>query len=253
MAENFKILEALVRSGGPNAFVREAAERAAQTERQRLLGLLEREPFPSDAAPAELRLRYIRDLRRQLGIGQPIAVVREQIRERVQRMRALGDWGERKAVDLLKRAGFSNVRDMNAENFNHPFGDVFAERDSTRYLTGVKTRNKYQVSGLINPTYNVRKRGADVSTVARRHNATLAWVAIAVIPEEQTFSAFFGTIAQIEDVGERFSIPMRPVQVSRYECLSRPLEEFDATIRPEWSNGGYLRRLRRDDPSSNIS
>ncbi len=237
-----KTLEALVRAGGPDGFVREAAEQAAQAERQRWLELLERRPSPKDAALAELHARYVRDLRRQLGIGQPRAVVREQTRERVQRKRALGDWGERKALDLLKRAAFRNVRDINAESANHPFGDIFAERNGERYLIGVKTRNRYQMSGLINPTYNVRKRGADVQGIARRHSATLAWVAIAVVPEEQTFSAFFGTIAQIEDAGERFSIPMKPEQTAHYECLSRPLEELDASIRSEWSNGGYLRR-----------
>jgi hypothetical protein len=249
-----KTLEALVRAGGPDRFVREAAVQAAQAERQRWLELLERGPSPKDAALAELHARYIRDLRRQLGIGQPLAVVREQTRERVQRKRALGDWGERKAVDLLKRAGFSNVRDINAERANHPFGDIFAERDGLRYLIAVKTRNRYQVSGPINPTYNVRKRGADVKAVAQQYNATLAWVALAVVPEEQRFSAYFGTIAQIEDAGERFSIPMRPEQTKRYECLSRPLEEFDELIRAEWSNGGYDRRstarIERGDPST---
>jgi hypothetical protein len=106
----------------------------------------------------------------------------------------------------------------------------------------VKTRNKYQASGLLNPTYNIRKRGADVGAIARRQNAIPAWIAIPVIPEEQKFSAYFGTIAQIEDRGERFSIPMKPEQTAGYECLSRPPEEFDPTIRPDWSNGGYPRR-----------
>lgn len=160
----------------------------------------------------------------------------------MQRKRALGDWGEKKGIDLLKRAGFHNVRNMNAESSNHPFGDLYAERDGKRYLIGVKTRNKYQASGLINPAYNVRKRGADVRGVARRHNAMLAWVAISLVPEQQSFSAYFGTIAQIEEAGERFSIPMRPEQTGRYECLSRPPEELDASIRLEWSNGGYARR-----------
>jgi hypothetical protein len=237
-----KTFQALLRAGGPDRFVREAAEQAAHAERQHWLELLEQGPTPKEAALAELHAKYIRALRRQLGIGQPPALVREQTRERVQRKRALGDWGERKAADLLKRAGFLEVRDMNAESANHPFGDIFAERDSVRYLIGVKTRNRYQVSGLINPTYNVRKRGADVRAIARRHGATPAWVAIAVIPEERIFSAFFGTIAQIDDTGERFSIPMKPDKTVGYECLSRPREEFDSSIRIEWSNGGYPRR-----------
>ena len=130
---------------------------------------------------------------------------------------------------------------MNAETVNHSFGDIYAERDGARYLIGIKTGNKYQVSDLINPTYNVRKGGVDVKkAVAQQYNATLAWVAIAVVPEEQRFGAYFGTIAQIEDAGERFSIPMRPEQTKRYECLSRPAEEVevDKLIRSEWSNGG---------------
>jgi hypothetical protein len=239
-----KTFKKLVRAGGPERLVREAAERAAQLEREHWLEVLERGPSPRDQTMATLHAGYIRDLRRQLGIGQPSAVVREQTRERVQRLRALGNWGEQKAFALLQRAGFSNVEELNTEFPNHPFGDICATRDSKRYLIGIKTRNKYQVSGLLNPTYNVRKRGVDVGAIARRHQAILAWVAIPVVPEEQKFSAYFGTIAQIEDRGERFSIPMKPEQTGRYECLSRPLEEFDQSIHPEWSNGGYPRRRR---------
>jgi hypothetical protein len=79
-----------------------------------------------------------------------------------------------------------------------------------------------------------------------RHNAIPAWIAISVVPEEQTFSAYFGTILQID--GERFSIPMGPEQTTRYECLSRPVEEFDRSIRPEWSNGGYAAHKKRHLP-----
>jgi hypothetical protein len=67
-----------------------------------------------------------------------------------ERTKALGNWGEAKALALLQRAGFSKVRDMNAESMNHPFGDIHAERLGVRYMIGVKTRNKYQVSGLLN-------------------------------------------------------------------------------------------------------
>jgi len=236
--------EALVRAGGPEGFAREAAKRAVQAERQRWLKALERGPLPDEATMAALHAEYIRYLRRQLGIGQPPAVVREQTRERVQRLRALGNWGEQKALLLLQRAGFGNVEELNSEFPNHPFGDICATRGGKRYLIGVKTRNKYQVSGLVNPTYNVRKRGVDAGAIAKRHKAILAWIAISVIPDEQKFSAYFGTIAQIEDAGERFSIPMRPAQTARYECLSQPIEELDQSIRQEWSNAGYSRRRR---------
>jgi hypothetical protein len=239
-----KTFAALARAGGPERFVREAEKRAARVERQYWLEALEQGPSPRDETMASLHAGYIRELRRQLGIGRPPAIVREQTRERVQRLRALGDWGEQKAFALLERAGFGEVRELNTEFPNHPFGDICATRGGAPYLIGIKTRNKYQVSGLLNPTYNVRKRGVDVEAIARRHQAILAWVAISVVPEEQSFSAYFGTIAQIEDAGERFSIPMRPEQTVQYECLSRPLEEFDQSIRLEWSNGGYPHRRR---------
>jgi Holliday junction resolvase len=79
----------------------------------------------------------------------------------VERLRALGNWGEKKAIHLLKRVGFDAVEELNTDFSNHPFGDICAERNGARYLIGVKTRNKYQASGLINPTYNVRKRGVN--------------------------------------------------------------------------------------------
>jgi hypothetical protein len=239
-----KTFAALVRAGGPERFVRRAVERAAQLERQYWLEALEGSPSPTEQRMAALYAEYIRKLRRQLGIGQPKAIIREQTRGRVQRLRALGDWGEQKGAELLKRVGFTDVRELNTEFPKHPFGDICAMRNGVRYLIGIKTRNKYQVSGFLNPTYNVRKRGINVQAIAQAQQAILAWVAISVVPEAQTFSAYFGRLEQIQDRGERFSIPMNPEQTSRYECLSRPLEEFDPSISPEWSNGGYPRAVK---------
>lgn len=161
-----------------------------------------------------------------------------------ERRKALGFWGERKALTLLRGANFAYVRDLNEATFNHPFGDISAERNGIRYLVGVKTRNKYTARGTLNPTYNIRKKGANVAAIAEQHNADLAWVAIQVVPERGVFWAYFGTIAQIEDRGERFSIPMRAFSTPKYECLAD--QEADATISAEWSNGGF--GLSRDRP-----
>jgi hypothetical protein len=158
-----------------------------------------------------------------------------------ERRKELGDWGEQKAIELLRRqgSGFINVKDINAETANHPFGDVFAGRvNSHACVIGVKTRNKYQASGPLNATYNVRKKGFDIDAIGKRYNAQLAWVAIQVIPEVQTFNAYFGTIDQIQEAKERFSIPMKAHETLRYQRLGAK-DEFDPVIRKEWSNGGY--------------
>jgi hypothetical protein len=161
-----------------------------------------------------------------------------------ERRKALGDWGERKAVDLLTnaKASFQNVRDVNAETHHHPFGDIYAERGDQRFLIGVKTRCKHQnqKGGPLNETYNIKKKGADVRVIGDRYKAQLAWVVIQVVPELQTFNAYFGTIAQIEEVKERFSIRMKPAYAGMYERLGSE-DEFDPSLRPEWSNGGYVR------------
>lgn len=163
-----------------------------------------------------------------------------------ERRTALGDWGEAKALELLKRpgAGFRNIRDINAETANHPFGDVYAERAEGRFVIGVKTRNMYQASGPLNPTYNVRKKGYDIDSIGRRYNADLAWIAIQVIPELQIFNAYFGTIDQIQEAKERFSIPMKAHETTHYRRLGEK-DEFDPSIRKEWSNGGYPLALAR--------
>jgi hypothetical protein len=122
-----------------------------------------------------------------------------------ERRQALGKWGEKKALVLLKDAQFKGVRDVNAETHNHPFGDIYAERGVARFVIGVKTRNKYQVSVPLNPSYNVRKKGFDIWAIGKRYNANVAWVAIQVIPELQTFNAYFGTIDQIQELKAVFN------------------------------------------------
>src|SRR5262245_16022568 len=154
-----------------------------------------------------------------------------------ERTQALGRWGESKALILLKNAGFKPATDINTETHNHPFGDIYAELRPARFVTGVKTRNKYQKSGALNASYNVRKNGFDIDAIGKRYNADLAWVAISVIPELQTFNAYFGTIDQIQEIKERFSIPMKPEDIRKYRRLNDKENEFDPSIDPKWSNG----------------
>ena len=149
------------------------------------------------------------------------------------RTKALGNWGEKKIPELLKRAGFGSVRDFNSERANHPFADFYAERGDN-YVIGAKTRNKRTAAGPLNSPYNVCKKGMDLSVIASMYSANLACVAVQVDAEAQSFSAFFATMDQITEGGARYSIPMTPQATGHYECLAR--DEYDPTIRPEWSN-----------------
>jgi hypothetical protein len=153
-----------------------------------------------------------------------------------QRTAALGRWGELKSLVLLERAGFTTLRDLNHPAPHHPFADVLAHKDGDPYIIGVKTRCKFKENGRINDSYNMVKTGADVSAIAASYNAQPAWVTIQVIPELQTFSAFFGKFST-----ERLSVPMRGRDTDKYkregDCLAD--NEIDPTILPEWTNGGY--------------
>src|ERR1700730_1328599 len=139
-----------------------------------------------------------------------------------ERRQALGKWGEQKTLILLKDAQFSNGRDINLETHNHPFGDVYAEEGPGRFVLGVKTRNMYQQCGLLNASINVSKKGFDIGAIGKRYNAILAWMAFQVIPELQTFNAYFGTIDQIQQHKTRFSIPMKPEEIRayKYRCFA---------------------------------
>jgi hypothetical protein len=148
---------------------------------------------------------------------------------RSERTKALGRWGELKALTLLRSANFINVRDLNSPTPNHQFGDVLAERDDVNYMIGVKTRNKFQENGSLNAQYNMRKPGVDVVAVADRYRAVPAWVTIQVIAEIQTFSAYFGT-----DLTDRNWISMHERHTRSYICFAT--DEFDETISPEWTN-----------------
>ena len=92
-----KTFDELVRRGGPEEFARAAARHAAQRERALWLAALE-QMQPGDAADVMMRDLYIQDLRRKLGLRQPLEVVRAQNRERVRRLRA------RRKADAGKRA-----------------------------------------------------------------------------------------------------------------------------------------------------
>ena len=90
-----------------------------------------------------------------------------------ERRKALGDWGEARALELMKRlgSGFANARDVNAQNTQSPVRRHLRRARSERFLIGVKTRCMYQKCGDLNATYNVRKKSHGAAAVARPNSA----------------------------------------------------------------------------------
>lgn len=57
----------------------------------------------------------------------------EDIIVRIRRTSKLGLLGEVLAAEALYRNGFQGVRNLNDDVHNHPFADLLAETDGTRY------------------------------------------------------------------------------------------------------------------------
>lgn len=139
------------------------------------------------------------------------------------RCKRLGDVGEQLAPMLLKRAGFTGIVDLNGRHYNYPFGDFLAERNSTRYVISVKTRNKWELPGppKLNSRYRLGEKCEELAAAAEeRERAVAAWLAISVAPS--TFDAFFGTVQLLLSLGlNAKGIQMTEKYTRCYECLAR--------------------------------
>lgn len=146
---------------------------------------------------------------------------------RIERTSKLGRVGELLAEERLKSAGFANVQNLN-RGINFPYADILASLSGQRYLIGVKSRNEFKDDGKINPCYNavlIRKDKnkelqamgkteaeitailwSGVDEIAARWGAIPAWVAVAMRPEQGSYSAYFGLVSVIR---HRRSIPMK--------------------------------------------
>lgn len=145
-------------------------------------------------------------------------------------MSKLGDLGEKIAIDILSRPqnGFVKVRDLNIEHPNHPYVDLYAERNGARYVISVKTRRKYGADGTLNDSFNLIEKSKGVAenefeefelvkALAQEYNATAAWVM--VVGEASVFSVYFGLFDDILRL-RRYSVPMKPNDLARYDCLA---------------------------------
>jgi len=172
---------------------------------------------------------------------------------RIERTTKLGRLGERLAEERLIAAGFTSVQNLN-RGVNFSYADILASRNGQPFLIGVKSRNEFQDNGKLNPCYNAvlirndKKKVLEglgkaeaqitailwegVDKIAARWRATPAWIAIALRPEQGTYSAYFGLVSVIR---RRRSIPMNPADRAAYVELA-PIGTKDARVTADLLN-----------------
>jgi Holliday junction resolvase-like predicted endonuclease len=175
------------------------------------------------------------------------------IKAQSSRITELGKLGEEFAMEALKRNGFQQVSNLNESKHNHPFADVVAEKQGTRYFISVKARNEKQRNGKNNDSYNcikiaetnsniLKSRGKtkeeitllaleQVRKLAKGFDAIPAWITVPIRPEEGTFAVYFGLL---EDLGVRRSIPMTQDARENYQCFVD--WKLDKRITPKLKN-----------------
>ena len=172
----------------------------------------------------------------------------------LERITKLGRLGENLAAEGLKEQGFTDIENLNLRRHNYPFGDLLATKDGVCYFIGVKTRNETRQGGGLNESYNLvlisdpanktlKAQGktihqitemllVEVSELAAGLGATPAWTTVSIRARSGTYSAYFGSVAEL---GNRRSVPMTPKACATYQCLARDRPDVRVTL--DLSNG----------------
>jgi hypothetical protein len=167
----------------------------------------------------------------------------------LERITRLGRLGEILAAERLKHNGFTDVDDLNAGRTNFPFADLLATSGGVRYLIGVKTRNEMRQGFVgLNESYNLvlvsdrlnyelKAQGkttaqitamlwAEVAELAKRYDATPAWITVPIRATAGTYSAYFGVVANLGNIR---SVKMTRVACAGYRCLGRDISDVRVT------------------------
>ena len=112
------------------------------------------------------------------------------------RKKSLGELGELFALKALVDNKFDRIRNLNDDNMNETFADIYCEKDGEKYIISVKARNKFQKNEKLNTRYNL---GKDVYqkalTSEKKYKAKAHWMAIQF--DRNTFSIYFGHLNEL--------------------------------------------------------
>jgi len=150
-------------------------------------------------------------------------------RETANRSKKLADIGESLAVELLSDQGFANIKDLNKIRKNHPFADIYAERNGEKFWISVKARNKYEENGKINYCYYIRKGERDLAIqLEQKYPGTqAACLGISFVVSQNScrdgeptnsYSCYFTKLTTIANLP---GIRMTPDWLPNYDCLAK--------------------------------
>jgi hypothetical protein len=149
------------------------------------------------------------------------------------RTQKLGDFGEDKALQLLKPR-YDEIEKMPPGT---PFFDLRARKGSQWFLFPVKTRNKRRFNGkLKKDNYNLYPKEGHYESackIASSSGAEIRWVAMTVDTTTKSYRAYMGDVSKLPSPKY---IPMHPDRdVPKHECLTSG-DVFDEEISASWSN-----------------
>ena len=137
----------------------------------------------------------------------------------IERWKKLGNLGEWLAEVLLKKSGFTKVRNLNKESSNETYADIYAVKNKVAYIISVKTRNKYENNGRLNSRYKLGKDCYQCAMSAEsKYRAKAAWITIAIDVGKGTYDAYFGLLSIL---GCNTGVLMTREATNSYDCLER--------------------------------
>jgi len=121
------------------------------------------------------------------------------------RKKSLGELGELFAIKALVDNSFERIVNLNDQQMNYPFADLYAEKDGKKYVISIKARNKYQKNNKLNANYNLGNNAYKKAEAAEiEYDAEAYWMAIQF--DELTYAIFFGSLKELD---HHNSIPIR--------------------------------------------
>ena len=147
----------------------------------------------------------------------------ETKRKEALRKKSLGELGELFGIKALVDDSFERIKNLNDEKMNFPYADLYAEKESKKYVISIKARNKYQKNNSLNSHYNLGNNAyKNAKDAEDEYGAKAYWMAIQF--DELTHSIFFGSLVELN---QRKAIPVRECEEGKIGiCLVKDKRHY---------------------------